>query len=196
MFFCCKSQLDEVLSVGTLCKNPGCQKAYQSEESNFETCEHHTGVPVFHEGLKFWSCCQKRTSDFSTFLNQSGCSSGKHLWIKPKTEESVENIENTCRFDWFQFGPNVVLTIYSKNPIPDISVVSANQVKLQVSITFGAEHKRFVKCFNLFETIDLSRSQVVYSPVKTEITMKKVDFIQWPSLELNGTYWFWIKNQL
>ena len=45
-------------------------------------CKHHPGVPIFHEGLKFWSCCQRRTTDFQSFLNQEGCEIGKHKWIK------------------------------------------------------------------------------------------------------------------
>lgn len=157
---------------------------YKSEESNYEMCQHHPGVPIFHEGMKFWTCCQKKTSDFSTFLAQSGCTSGKHLWIKNKDEES-EKPENSCRFDWFQFGNNVVVTVYSKNPIPTCCSVQANQVHLKVTITFGLDRKRFEKSFNLFGVVDLSKSSVVYSPNKTEITLRKVDFIQWPTLESN-----------
>ena len=31
---------------------------------------------------KFWTCCQRRTSDFNEFLRQEGCTSGDHLWIE------------------------------------------------------------------------------------------------------------------
>ncbi len=31
---------------------------------------------------KFWSCCQRRTSDFNEFQRQEGCSTGDHLWTK------------------------------------------------------------------------------------------------------------------
>lgn len=67
--------------AGTSCKNKGCTGKYEGPGSDLETCIHHPGVPVFHEGLKFWSCCKKRTSDFNEFLNQVGCERGKHLWI-------------------------------------------------------------------------------------------------------------------
>lgn len=45
-------------------------------------CTYHPGCPVFHEGLKFWSCCQRRTTDFNTFLSQPGCTTGTHKWTK------------------------------------------------------------------------------------------------------------------
>lgn len=43
---------------------------------------YHNGVAIFHEGMKYWSCCEKKTSDFSVFLEQKGCTTGKHCWAK------------------------------------------------------------------------------------------------------------------
>jgi len=72
--------------VGTSCKNGGCKQSYGTE--NAETsCTHHPGYPVFHEGLKFWSCCQRRTTDFDSFLEQEGCVVGKHVWVKDKVQK-------------------------------------------------------------------------------------------------------------
>lgn len=34
------------------------------------------------ERYKFWSCCQRRTSDFNEFQRQEGCTSGSHAWVK------------------------------------------------------------------------------------------------------------------
>ena len=31
---------------------------------------------------KFWTCCQRRTSDFDEFLRQEGCTTGDHKWIE------------------------------------------------------------------------------------------------------------------
>lgn len=67
---------------GTICKNGGCGQAYETPASNQQPCVHHPGVPVFHEGLKYWSCCTKRTSDFAQFLAQKGCQTGVHRWFK------------------------------------------------------------------------------------------------------------------
>lgn len=33
---------------------------------------------------KFWSCCCIKTMDFNSFLDQKGCSSGKHCWVTKK----------------------------------------------------------------------------------------------------------------
>lgn len=71
-----------ILVQGTQCKNSGCKSTYMGEQSNGETCYYHEGGPVFHEGMKYWSCCQRKTSDFSAFLDQEGCSTGKHMWFK------------------------------------------------------------------------------------------------------------------
>lgn len=70
------------IAIGTPCKNGGCQITFQGSQSNDSKCIYHPGYPVFHEGLKFWSCCKKRTTDFQAFLNQVGCEEGNHLWKK------------------------------------------------------------------------------------------------------------------
>lgn len=57
-------------------------QAYEGAGKGNPLCDHHPGVPVFHEGMKYWSCCNKKTSDFNAFLEQVGCSQGKHCWIK------------------------------------------------------------------------------------------------------------------
>lgn len=67
---------------GTQCKNSGCKTTFMGDHTNNETCYYHEGAPVFHEGMKYWSCCQRKTSDFAAFLDQEGCSSGKHVWFK------------------------------------------------------------------------------------------------------------------
>lgn len=76
------SNVNEGVAIGTPCKNSGCKVAYESEETDLTTCVYHPGCPIFHEGLKYWSCCQKKTTDFQTFLNQEGCAQGSHLWHK------------------------------------------------------------------------------------------------------------------
>lgn len=82
------------ITVGTICKNGGCKISYEGPESDDSVCVFHPGVPIFHEGLKFWSCCQKRTTDFEVFLNQVGCEQGKHLWIKEViVKKKIENVD-------------------------------------------------------------------------------------------------------
>lgn len=72
---------DSAIAVGTTCKYGGCGATYESPASDDTECNYHPGVPVFHEGLKYWSCCTKRTTDFAAFMSQKGCAYGKHKWI-------------------------------------------------------------------------------------------------------------------
>ena len=69
------------VQIGQSCKNNSCKAIYNDSASDDEICNHHPGTPIFHEGMKYWSCCRKKTTDFSTFLEQPGCTQGKHIWI-------------------------------------------------------------------------------------------------------------------
>ena len=79
-----KSKDNTEITIGTSCKNGSCKQVYEGPESAANQCQHHPGCPIFHEGLKFWSCCQRRTTDFNSFLEQEGCMIGEHVWIKDK----------------------------------------------------------------------------------------------------------------
>ena len=83
-----------------------------NESSKDLVCNFHPGVPIFHEGLKYWTCCTKRTSDFQAFLNQVGCKEGSHLWqddrvnyfnvqlFNPLTVTDISrNLDNIMIFD-------------------------------------------------------------------------------------------------
>ena len=56
-------------------------------------------MPIFHEGMKYWSCCNRKTSDFQSFLEQAGCERGAHKWKKdpPKVRSLtlVRSVEET-----------------------------------------------------------------------------------------------------
>jgi hypothetical protein len=93
--------------------------------------------------MKYWSCCQRKTSDFDNFLNQSGCTEGKHLWFKK--EEKVE-----CRHDFHQTGGFVILTFYSKTPVPEKTSIKANSISLKIDASFEGGSKSFTKDLNLF----------------------------------------------
>lgn len=36
-------------------------------------CQHHPGVPVFHDAMKKWSCCDKKSYDFTECLQLPVC---------------------------------------------------------------------------------------------------------------------------
>lgn len=169
---------NKTIPLGTSCKNATCKSEYKGEVSDSEKCTFHPGVAVFHEGMKYWSCCQRKTSDFDNFLNQEGCTIGKHLWFKVETEQVA------CRHDFHQQGGYAILTVYSKNSVPDKTTVKANRIKLDIDVTFDAGNKTFQKSFDLYGVINVEESKVEFYGTKVEVKLKKADPISWPKLEL------------
>lgn len=49
----------------------------------FAECRHHPGVPYFHDAYKGWTCCNKKSVDFTEFLNIKGCELSCHSNVKP-----------------------------------------------------------------------------------------------------------------
>ncbi|KAG9477986.1 hypothetical protein GDO78_013138 [Eleutherodactylus coqui] len=165
--------------VGTRCKHSGCKEIYQGSENEGAACMYHPGVPVFHEGMKYWSCCAIKTTDFNEFLEQKGCSTGTHLWVQPPEKQKV-----SCRYDWHQTSSLVVITVYAKTALPDLTKVLANRTQLDIQITFQ-EKKEFSKQLELWGVIDTSSCLVNMLPTKVEITLKKSDPVTWARLELS-----------
>uniref|UniRef100_A0A8P0T621 Cysteine and histidine rich domain containing 1 n=1 Tax=Canis lupus familiaris TaxID=9615 RepID=A0A8P0T621_CANLF len=177
-----KEEDSDEIKIGTSCKNGGCTKTYQGLQSLEEVCVYHSGVPIFHEGMKYWSCCRRKTSDFNTFLAQEGCTTGKHMWTKKDAGKKVV----PCRHDWHQTGGEVTISIYAKNSLPELSQVVANSTLLNVHIVFEGE-KEFHQNVKLWGVIDVTRSYVTMTATKIEITMRKAEPMQWASLELPAT---------
>lgn len=62
-----------------------------------DSCRHHPGQPFFHDAYKGWSCCNKKCTDFTEFLNIKGCTLSKHSNEKPPEPEKPpqNNIPDT-----------------------------------------------------------------------------------------------------
>ncbi|KAK7497406.1 hypothetical protein BaRGS_00011450 [Batillaria attramentaria] len=171
----------QAVTIGTQCKNNACKCSYQGPESSSESCRYHPGVPIFHEGMKYWTCCQRKTSDFDNFLNQEGCEVGKHVWVKSKEQQAAEA---SCRVDWHQTGPIVCISIFAKTADPEKSYFEANRVKLSVYIVFNKGSSIFQRTFHLREPINLESSEVKMLGTKVEINLRKAEPFSWPSLEV------------
>lgn len=170
--------VDGFVPVGTSCKRGGCKGSYDSPSSDDTVCVHHPGVPIFHEGYKFWSCCQKKTSDFSTFLEQVGCETGKHKWI----QEEQANVN--CRWDWHQTPSTVVVAVYAKNYDYRNSFVKVSPVRLAVKLIFPQQNNsEFNIDLELRGLIDVSKSTADMFGTKVEITMPKVEGGHWVKLD-------------
>ncbi|KAJ8351294.1 hypothetical protein SKAU_G00227700 [Synaphobranchus kaupii] len=162
---------------GTRCKNSGCKTVYQGPETDAETCTHHPGGPVFHEGYKYWNCCHIQTLDFNAFLDQKGCTAGKHRWVPKQDKKNV-----ACRYDWHQTGAQVVVTVYAKNSVPEQSYVEANRTVLTTHIQFD-NNKVFHREFHLWGVVDIPQSSVAMVPSKVEVALRKADAVVWGKLE-------------
>jgi len=170
---------DEV-QPGACCKHNACDSKYVNEDSSNQQCVHHPGYPVFHEGYKFWSCCNKRTSDFDEFLKQSGCQTGRHEWMKPS---EVSQKKATCRYDWHQTGKFSIISIYSKMCDPEHCYVEVNPTSVHAHIAFNGGVDIFELDVILSGVIDPEGSSVEYMKTKAEIKLKKRDPFSWPRLE-------------
>ncbi|NXC12525.1 CHRD1 protein, partial [Corythaeola cristata] len=171
-------EVNAQVRAGTTCKNAACKAIYKGPESNTEVCTFHPGVPVFHEGMKYWSCCGVKTTDFSTFLEQPGCSSGLHCWAGKGDKKTV-----SCRQDWHQTSSHVVVTVYAKNPLPAFSSVKANRTVLEVHVIFEGS-KIFQAELDLWGVIEIENSFVSMVPTKVEIVLSKASPGSWARLEL------------
>eukprot|EP00897_Mesotaenium_endlicherianum_P001965 jgi/Mesen1/1797/ME000014S01205 len=72
------------------CQRIGCDAYYLERDNHENGCRYHSGPmllflgqPIFHDGGKEWSCCKKKSHDFSLFLAIPGCTTGKHSSEKP-----------------------------------------------------------------------------------------------------------------
>jgi len=71
--------LENVGPVKIKCGRNGCGMDYFEEENVDNCCRFHSGDPLFHEGLKGWTCCDKRVVDFDEMLKIPGCTYGRHI---------------------------------------------------------------------------------------------------------------------
>lgn len=162
--------------IGTACKNRGCQLTYQGPASNNQECVYHQGTPIFHEGYKYWSCCQRRTSDFNEFLKQEGCTTGTHCW----TELAKKTVQ--CRFDWHQTGPYVVISIFAKGCVPELSSFKVNPTNVLVALSFEGGKSEYQLNLKLHGIIEPSQSSAELMGSKVELKLKKAELFSWPSL--------------
>lgn len=170
---------DEV-RIGESCKNNGCKNTYAGPDDLYDNCKHHPGFPVFHEGMKYWSCCQRKTSEFQQFLDQEGCDIGDCLWFREEGQEGVVS----CRYDWHQTATTVTVAIYAKKYDPLSSYVELNPVRLVVHLYFPQEKGSFDLDLELRGIADVEGSCCSMLGTKTEIKLKKAESVSWSKLDI------------
>lgn len=66
-------------NLSAKCQRKGCQKQFLISNNCDAACVFHDGHPIFHDAVKFWSCCpDKKCYDFDEFLAVPGCKVGLH----------------------------------------------------------------------------------------------------------------------
>lgn len=168
------------IQPGTICKHGGCNYAYEGNKNDEKPCVYHPGSPIFHEGLKFWSCCQRRTSDFTAFMNQVGCETGNHTWVSEEDESKAIK----CRLDWHQTATQVVVTIYAKMYHYQKSVVRLNPIRLSICLVFPQQNNsEYNVDMELRGIVDVSQSKLQMFGTKVEVTLVKAEPGKWTKLD-------------
>lgn len=170
-----------VIKTGTTCFRAGCCAVYP----NYHTCKHHPGHPVFHEGMKYWSCCNRKTSSFENFLKQEGCTTkADHKWAGLAGAKILD-----VRHDFHQQGDHVCVNIYAKNVMIESLKVNVNPVFLHVEAEYEAGLANLEFSAELFGVVDLDHKQtkVTVGAAKIEIQFKKKQIMRWTDLQYAGT---------
>ncbi|KAK3272895.1 hypothetical protein CYMTET_18836 [Cymbomonas tetramitiformis] len=77
------SEVTPKSTQGVQCQRTGCDAFFDPNSNPAGGCQYHPGLPVFHDGVKEWSCCKQQSWDFSLFLGIPGCARDRHTTEKP-----------------------------------------------------------------------------------------------------------------
>lgn len=171
-----------VVTVGMKCTRNACGVEYRGPESDEENCRYHEGAPVFHEGMKYWSCCdRKKTHDFDEFLSMPGCSTTTgHRWFKPKAD-TVQT--QKCRSDWYQTPTHVIVSFFGKCIEPSKAAFRVNSDSLELEL-FYESNKKFSTDIYLGGAIVPGETTVEIGSTKVDIKLvKAVVGEQWAHLD-------------
>jgi len=171
-----KEENSSAIKEGESCKNNGCKKTYPGDEQD---CLFHPGFPVFHEGMKYWSCCQRKTTEFQHFLEQEGCTTGTCKWIADKKSTDI-----TCRYDWHQTASHITVAIYAKKYDPAVSWVEVSPVRLCSHLHFPAENGNFDLDLELKGVVEVEACTANMLGTKLEIKLKKAEVGSWAKLDI------------
>ncbi|WAR08426.1 CHRD1-like protein [Mya arenaria] len=188
--------------------------------------------------MKGWSCCKKRSTDFTEFLNtpmmkqkievgeverppvdepitrlpvsvapslekafekalqqmtlqaaDTTNTGNGETEVKVGTQckntgcQAIEDTKKNCRMDWFQTGPNINISVFSKLPAPDQTYVEVNRITCHIHITFEGGKSIFNQTLILRNAIIPGQSSVKLLGTKVEIMLRKAEAFSWPSLE-------------
>ncbi|KAI6126199.1 chord-domain-containing protein [Pisolithus croceorrhizus] len=131
-----RSWCQSLITASTMpcCTRRGCGKDYDPGQNDNASCSYHPGAPVFHEGLKSWSCCSavnKPVLDFDEFMNISGCTVGAHSDEKPDVTSQTHKVPTLGHLTMTKSSQG--LEVYSTSTVKSAAgsaatVVTATQI--------------------------------------------------------------------
>ncbi|KAK3394787.1 HSP20-like chaperone [Podospora didyma] len=183
---------------GRVCRRKACGAAYKKGASREgETCVHHPGVPIFHEGSKGYSCCKRRVLEFDQFMKIEGCKTKpRHLFVgsgkqdaaaqdkKTAAASAGEELLDTIRSDFYQTPASVIASFFLKKINKEAAkvVFGEREILLDLPTTDVPLPKRYKTKVPLFGAIDVAKSSYKIMGTKLEVTLVKADGSSWPVL--------------
>ncbi|PAV76529.1 hypothetical protein WR25_13655 [Diploscapter pachys] len=174
------AETSDELKIGTPCRNNSCSQAYAGPETFTTPCTHHPGQAIFHEGIKYWSCCQKKTTNFGAFLEQPGCETGTHKFSR---SEKVDKV----REDHFCANGMVTINVYCKGAVYDQVEVKSDGQLLRAKIVHAFGDKESNLVYDLYGEVIPDESEIVISERKVELKLKQQTPKSWPRLQYDET---------
>ncbi|OAX38904.1 chord-domain-containing protein [Rhizopogon vinicolor AM-OR11-026] len=136
------------------CTRKGCGQDYNPADNDASSCTYHSGAPVFHEGLKSWSCCSdvnKPVLEFEEFMKLPGCMVSSHTDEAPKVPAPAPKVSSNVNVTLKETKDGA--EVYSSNapkvaspkpssPTPVEAPVVEDEDDLSVPVTVGTICKR------------------------------------------------------
>ncbi|KAF2092984.1 diploid state maintenance protein chpA [Rhizodiscina lignyota] len=177
---------DPSLSIqpGQTCRRKGCNETFDPNGNrDDETCTHHPGIPIFHEGSKGYTCCKRRVLEFDEFMRIEGCKTKKrHLFVGSGKKAKAEEKLTSVRHDFYQTPSAVIASLFLKKIDKDkssVKFVSDKEVQLDLKTIDG---KHYAETIPLYGTIVPEESEFKVMGTKLELTLAKKDGLGWPVL--------------
>lgn len=172
-----------VVEVGWKCNRAGCSMEYSGSHSDAQICIYHPGNPIFHEGMKYWSCCERKTSDFTSFLNQVGCEKEEKCeWVHPSV--AADKAKQAARHDYHQTTETIYCNVYCKGIIPNETKVLISDRRVDINVCFGVKKTRMsLRVSELWGKIIPEKSKLQLTGTKLELGLCKKSKVPWKTLE-------------
>merc|ERR1711920_968596 len=93
------------------CRNHGCNQWFDPDANADDACHHHPLPPLFWEGRKGWTCCNRKTYDWSEFDKMPTCAVGRHDATEKQTVQQSPTVQKNNARDNDAPPPVVVQSI-------------------------------------------------------------------------------------